>query len=63
MMRQVVTSHNMSGRGYHKILKLARTIADIDSCQLGNYHIGHLATIEFSHVAEAVGYRIKNEII
>lgn len=51
LMRQVVTSHNLSGRGYHKILKLARTIADIDQKK----------TIELPHVAEAVGYRIKNE--
>ena len=52
-MRQVVTTHNMSGRGFHKILKLARTIADLDG----------QASITLPHLAEAVGYRIQNEAI
>lgn len=52
-MRKIVTAHNLSGRGYHKILKLARTIADLD----GNDHIG------FKHLAEAVNYRIQSEVI
>ena len=52
-MRQVVTAHNMSGRGFHKILKLARTIADLDE----------QSSISLPHLAEAVGYRIQNEAI
>jgi magnesium chelatase family protein len=37
----------MSARAYHRILKLARTIADL----AGNAHI------EAPHVAEAIQYR------
>lgn len=39
---------NISARGYHKILKTARTIADLDSCN----NIGK------KHLAEAINYRI-----
>lgn len=38
---------NMSARAYHRILKLARTIADLE----------HAAMIGKGHVAEALGYR------
>ena len=34
-------------RGYHKMLKVARTIADLEACQL----------IEAKHVKEALSYR------
>jgi len=37
----------MSMRGYHKILKVARTIADCDSCDM----------IDIAHIQEAVMYR------
>ncbi len=37
----------LSARAYHRILKLARTIADLD----------HAATVGERHIAEAVGYR------
>ncbi len=49
MMKKIVTAHNLSGRGYHKILKLSRTIADI----------AHSDIIDVSHVAEATSYRIQ----
>lgn len=51
IVKNAVISHNLSGRGYHKILKIARTIAD-----LANQDI-----IQASHVAEAIAYRIKPE--
>lgn len=41
----------MSARGYGKILKVARTIADLD----GNEQIGH------AHLCEAIGYRSLEE--
>ena len=37
----------LSGRGYHRILKLARTIADLDGAE----------TIGLLHLSEAVAYR------
>ena len=52
-MRKIVTTHSLSGRGYHKILKLARTIADLDE----------KGAIGFNHLAEAVNYRIQSEVI
>jgi magnesium chelatase family protein len=53
MMRKIMHMHHLSGRGYHKILKLARTIADLD---------GKVAIVG-QHVAEAVNYRIKSSQI
>jgi magnesium chelatase family protein len=38
----------LSARGYHRVLKLARTIADLDGTE----------TVSTPHVAEAVGYRL-----
>ena len=38
----------MSMRGYHKILKIARTIADIDERE----------KIEVGDLAQAIGYRM-----
>jgi len=51
LVKSAVVSHNLSGRGYHKILKIARTIADLSESKL----------IMPNHVAEAVAYRIKPE--
>ncbi len=46
-MEQMFTVMQMSARGYHKILKVARTIADLAECE----RIGE------EHLAEAVCYR------
>lgn len=47
MMEQAFTAMNLSARGYHRILRVARTIADMDASE----KIGE------KHLAEALGYR------
>ncbi len=49
IMHRAMDAYNLSGRGYHKVLKVARTIADLAN------HTG----IEASDIAEALSYRIK----
>ena len=51
LIKNAVTSHNLSIRGYHKILKISRTIADLDGKDV----------IQANHVAEAIAYRVKPE--
>jgi magnesium chelatase family protein len=51
LIKAAVTTHNLSGRSYHKILKIARTIADLDNKE----------NVETGHIAEAISYRIKQE--
>lgn len=48
LLRDAVNKFSLSGRAYHKTLKVARTIADLDGC-------GRVAV---SHIAEAIGYRL-----
>jgi len=47
MLRTAMTRLNWSARAYHRVLKLARTIADLDDA----------ARVHKQHVAEAVQYR------
>ncbi|MBI2063177.1 MAG: YifB family Mg chelatase-like AAA ATPase [Candidatus Yanofskybacteria bacterium] len=51
LVKNAVVSHSLSGRGYHKILKIARTIADLADSEI----------IQANHVAEAIAYRIRPE--
>lgn len=50
LLRSAVSSLNLSGRGYHRTIKVARTIADLENSE----------TIEPAHVAEALAYRPQN---
>lgn len=50
LMKQAVTQMHLSARSYHRILKLARTIADLDASD----------AIETQHIAEALQYRTKH---
>ena len=47
MMEQVLSKKKITARGYYKILRVARTIADLEQSE----------TITCSHLAEAVSYR------
>ena len=47
LMRSAMQQMHLSARAYHRILKLARTIADLDGCE----------TINSPHLAEALQYR------
>ena len=47
LIRNVMTHYNISARVYHRLLKLARTIADLDNSE----------NILPGHIAEAIQYR------
>jgi len=49
LMRAAMSQMNLSARAYHRILKLARTIADLAGSE----------EIQSSHLAEALQYRPK----
>jgi len=51
LLRQAVQHMHLSARSYHRILKLARTIADLESKD----------DIATEHIAEALQYRAKTE--
>ena len=47
MMEKAFKKYKLTVRGYYKILKVARSIADFENCD----------NIELSHIAEAISYR------
>jgi magnesium chelatase family protein len=52
LLRKYVDSGKISARGYHRVLKLSRTIADLALSE----------NIAFDHVAEALMYRVRDEV-
>ncbi len=51
LIRMAMKQLNLSARAYHRILKLARTIADLADCD----------QIEMAHLAEAIQYRPRGQ--
>lgn len=51
LLRNAVSSYRLSARSYHRIIKIAQTIADLVE----------LEKIQPAHIAEAVQYRLKQE--
>ena len=47
LLEKAIHSRNLSARGYHRILKVSRTLADLDNQE----EVGH------EHIAEALGFR------
>jgi magnesium chelatase family protein len=47
-MRFAYDKYDMSARSYYRIIKVARTIADVEECEI----------IEEGHIYEALGYRM-----
>lgn len=51
LLKEITEKNKLSARAYYKIIKLARTIADMEE----------QANIQIRHIAEATQYRIKNQ--
>jgi len=53
LLRKFVDSGKLSARGYHRVLKVARTIADLENSE----------KILLNHLSEALSYRLREESI
>ncbi|SIQ72359.1 magnesium chelatase family protein [Rhizobium sp. RU20A] len=51
LLRDAAEKMRLSARAYHRVLKVARTLADLDAC----------TTVGRIHIAEAISYRIVGE--
>lgn len=50
LLKKYVDAGKLSARGYHRVLKVARTIADL----------AQMPNIQYDHIAEALMYRLKD---
>ena len=48
LLKAAIAQFNLSGRGYDRIFKVSRTIANLEG----------VAHVEMHHVAEAINYRV-----
>ena len=53
LLRQAAEAMRLSARGYHRILKVARTLADLDGAE----RVGRI------HLAEALSYRAVGDML
>jgi magnesium chelatase family protein len=53
LLRTAITRLGLSARAYHRVLKIARTLADLDA----------LDDIGTAHVAEAIQYRSLDRLL
>jgi magnesium chelatase family protein len=51
LLRDAADAMRLSARGYHRVLRVARTLADLDNAE----HVGRI------HLAEALSYRALND--
>jgi magnesium chelatase family protein len=51
LLKKYVDNGKLSARGYYRVLKVARTIADLDNSE----------NIKYNHIAEALMYRLREE--
>lgn len=51
LLKMAISSLNLSARGYHRVLKLSRTIADLEESE----------NILSEHIAESLQYRLRDE--
>ncbi len=58
LLDQAMEVSKLSARGYYRVLRVARTIADMDGVASGKSY----ETIQKSHIAEALGYRRSAQI-
>ena len=52
LLHEAADKMHLSARGYHRVLKLARTLADLEG----------IVTVGRLHLAEALSYRAQNSL-
>ena len=53
LLTKVAERFHLSARGYHRIIRVARTIADLDGSD----------TVRRPHIAEAVSFRLASPVV